>query len=125
MANCPGFDDDEAQRRRLADASLDAWARAAADRDELPQDEGAAPRQALLHTFSTPIGGILLVSGLVMVVLPGPSFPLLAGGLVLLSREYEWARRLLDVVSRRVPVGWRRYLAGARIESRAPDAGTP
>lgn len=122
MVGCPGFDDEEGAGGRATLAQ--AWAPPDAREgcDVSPQDEGAAPRQALLHAWSTPLGGILLVSGLVMVVLPGPSLPLLAGGLVLLSREYEWARRVLAVVSRRVPVGWRRYLVDARIEARAPDA---
>lgn len=39
-------------------------------------------------------GGALLVVGLAMIVLPGPGIPVLFGGLLLLEREFHWARGL-------------------------------
>ncbi len=41
-------------------------------------------------------GGALLVAGIVMLVLPGPGWLTIAGGLALLAGEFVWARRLLD-----------------------------
>lgn len=120
MAACLKLDDGEGQDGGKAGARVGFAPSATSECDASPRDEGAAPRQPLLHTFSTPVGGILLVSGLVMIVLPGPSVPLLVGGLALLSREYEWARRLLDVVAKRAPPGWRRFFSPPALEARAP-----
>lgn len=102
MAICPGMDEDEAPGSREISRPADVW-RVLEEGGEPPHDDAAASRQALLHAYATPIGGMMLVAGLVMIVLPGPSLPLLGGGLVLLSREYEWARRVLGVVKRRMP----------------------
>ena len=41
----------------------------------------------------TTLGWLLTVLGLAALVLPGPGLLALSAGLVLLSREYEWARR--------------------------------
>ncbi len=40
-------------------------------------------------------GGTLLLLGTVMVVLPGPGLPVVAGALALLGREFPWASRAL------------------------------
>jgi uncharacterized protein (TIGR02611 family) len=43
------------------------------------------------------IGGfVLLIAGIAMLVLPGPGWLAIVGGLALLAAEFEWARRLLD-----------------------------
>jgi uncharacterized protein (TIGR02611 family) len=48
------------------------------------------------------VGGFtLLVVGTVMLVLPGPGLLTMALGLTLLSVEFAWARRLLDLVKRK------------------------
>ena len=44
------------------------------------------------------LGWLLVVAGIAALVLPGPGLLMLFGGLVLLSREYEWARRRLEPV---------------------------
>ena len=41
-------------------------------------------------------GFALLAAGTVMLVTPGPGWLAIAGGLALLAREYEWARRWRD-----------------------------
>ena len=41
-------------------------------------------------------GFTLLVLGAAMLVLPGPGWVTIAGGLAVLATEYVWARRLLD-----------------------------
>jgi hypothetical protein len=56
-------------------------------------------------------GWTLLVTGTVLLVLPGPGLPLLLGGLALLGREVAWAQRLRGRIEDRLP--WRRRAAGA------------
>nr|ALS92410.1 putative transmembrane protein (PGPGW) [uncultured bacterium]ALS92420.1 putative transmembrane protein (PGPGW) [uncultured bacterium] len=41
-------------------------------------------------------GFTLLALGAAMLVLPGPGWVTIAGGLAVLATEYVWARRLLD-----------------------------
>lgn len=43
----------------------------------------------------TLVGGVLLIAGIAMLVLPGPGMVLCAAGLGVLATEYEWARRSL------------------------------
>ena len=44
----------------------------------------------------TIVGGLFLVAGLVMVVMPGPAFVFVPLGLLLLASEFCWAERLAD-----------------------------
>lgn len=47
------------------------------------------------------IGGfLLLATGIVMLVTPGPGWLAIAGGLTLLAADFVWAQRLLDRVKR-------------------------
>lgn len=48
----------------------------------------------------TLIGGTLLLLGLAMVVLPGPAFIVIPAGLILLSTEYAWAHRWVELMKR-------------------------
>jgi Putative transmembrane protein (PGPGW) len=48
------------------------------------------------------IGGLLLIAGLAMMVLPGPGLLVVAAALVILGAEFEWPRRLLLSVRRRL-----------------------
>lgn len=41
------------------------------------------------------IGGLVLIVGAAMIVLPGPAFVMLPLGLAILSTEFVWARRWL------------------------------
>lgn len=52
--------------------------------------------------FITVLGGILVLAGVVMLVLPGPGWLTIAAGVAVWAREYHWARRLLTRVKRRV-----------------------
>jgi uncharacterized protein (TIGR02611 family) len=47
------------------------------------------------------VGVALLVAGAAMLVLPGPGIAVILLGLVVLAREFSWARRLLDWARRR------------------------
>ncbi len=42
------------------------------------------------------LGGVLTLSGVVLLVLPGPGFVLVAAGLAVLATQFSWARRPLD-----------------------------
>ncbi|MEJ7845660.1 MAG: PGPGW domain-containing protein [Acidimicrobiales bacterium] len=42
------------------------------------------------------LGGALVVAGLAMLVLPGPGFLVIIGGLAVLATEFAWAAYLLD-----------------------------
>jgi Putative transmembrane protein (PGPGW) len=44
------------------------------------------------------VGWMLVVAGIAALVLPGPGLLMLAGGLVVLSQEYEWAERRLEPI---------------------------
>lgn len=44
------------------------------------------------------LGWLLVVAGIAALVLPGPGLLMLFAGLLLLSREYEWARRRVEPV---------------------------
>jgi hypothetical protein len=47
-------------------------------------------------------GGILVFGGLILLVLPGPGLLVMAGGLALWAREFDWAQRWLDKVETRI-----------------------
>ena len=42
------------------------------------------------------IGGIVLLAGIAMLVLPGPAFIVIPAGLAILATEFEWAERWKD-----------------------------
>lgn len=51
------------------------------------------------------IGGLLTVIGVILLVLPGPGFVVIAAGLAVLAREFTWAKRPLDYALRRAREG--------------------
>jgi uncharacterized protein (TIGR02611 family) len=51
----------------------------------------------------------LLLAGIVMLLIPGPGWLTIAAGLGLLSAEFSWARRALDLIKNTV-TGLRRKL---------------
>ena len=46
------------------------------------------------------VGWTLLVAGLAALVLPGPGLLMLAGGVAVLSQQYEWAQRRVEPLKR-------------------------
>ena len=58
-------------------------------------------RMARLAAVTT-VGVALLVTGIAMLVLPGPGLLVVLAGLAVLSLEYAWARRLRDEARFRV-----------------------
>ena len=39
------------------------------------------------------VGGIVLLAGIALIVLPGPAFLVIPAGLAILATEFEWAHR--------------------------------
>ena len=39
------------------------------------------------------VGGVVLLAGIAMLVLPGPAFLVIPAGLAILAMEFEWAER--------------------------------
>jgi len=70
------------------------------------------------------VGTAVLGVGLILLVTPGPAFVVIPIGLGILSLEFEWARRWLQEVKRRIgdvlPHGERE-----RVRARSGDAGSP
>jgi uncharacterized protein (TIGR02611 family) len=42
------------------------------------------------------VGGVVLLAGIAMIVLPGPAFLVIPAGLAILATEFEWAERWKD-----------------------------
>lgn len=70
----------------------------------------------------TVIGGLLLITGVAALVLPGPGMVLCAAGLGLLATQYEWARRSLGWVKQRARDSVERT-AASRLATAASVAG--
>lgn len=50
--------------------------------------------QPIRRAFISVLGLLLLLLGAVLTVAPGPGLLIVAAGLAVLAREYEWARRI-------------------------------
>jgi uncharacterized protein (TIGR02611 family) len=46
------------------------------------------------------LGWTLLVVGVIAIPLPGPGLLMMAGGIILLSQQYEWAERRVEPIKR-------------------------
>jgi uncharacterized protein (TIGR02611 family) len=44
------------------------------------------------------VGGLVLLAGIAMLVLPGPAFLVIPAGLAILATEFAWAERYMDRV---------------------------
>src|SRR3954471_10041720 len=77
-------------------------------------------RGAARRVFLEVVGWTLLVVGIAALVLPGPGLLMMAGGIVLLSQQYEWAERRGEPIKREAMRGaansvktWPRIIASA------------
>lgn len=61
--------------------------------------------RAALRLLLEPIGWLMLLGGLVAIPLPGPGLPITFAGLLLLSRQYDWAARRVQTVRQRARQG--------------------
>jgi uncharacterized protein (TIGR02611 family) len=53
-------------------------------------------------TAITMAGGVVVLAGVVMLVIPGPGLLTIAAGLAIWATEYVWAKRLLQHVRERI-----------------------
>jgi len=60
----------------------------------------------------TALGGLIVVIGAALIVLPGPGALVIVLGLAVLAKEYPWARRRLDAVRGRVVAAAEASVAG-------------
>lgn len=51
------------------------------------------------------LGGLLTLSGIALLVLPGPGFVLVAAGLAVLATRFSWARKPLDYAKEKAQEG--------------------
>jgi uncharacterized protein (TIGR02611 family) len=66
------------------------------------------------------LGGLLTLSGIALLVLPGPGFVLIAAGLAVLATQFDWAKKPLDYAKDKAEEGleevakspWRAVAAG-------------
>lgn len=54
--------------------------------------------RVIWRTVVLAFGAALLLVGLSLLVLPGPGWPMIILGLVILATEYAWAKRMLDPI---------------------------
>jgi len=66
------------------------------------------------------VGGILVIAGIAMLVLPGPGILAIAAGLALLALEFEAARDLRDRFVGRLRARLQRKAAKTSAKGRAP-----
>ena len=62
-----------------------------------------AKRHLLLRVGRIALGTVVLIAGILMLALPGPGMVTVFAGLVLLSRDVPFARRLMEKVRHRIP----------------------
>jgi hypothetical protein len=59
-----------------------------------PIASAAVPRSTPARLATIALGYLLLVTGTVLLVLPGPGVPLILAGLAVVGRQHDWARRV-------------------------------
>jgi hypothetical protein len=59
--------------------------------------------QRIKRIVVTVVGGTVLALGIALIVLPGPAFIVVPGGLAILAIEFAWARRWLHSVPAILP----------------------
>ncbi|GIU84213.1 MAG: hypothetical protein KatS3mg008_0988 [Acidimicrobiales bacterium] len=62
-----------------------------------------ARKSLLLRLVQISVGSVVLLSGLLLMVMPGPGMVVVAIGLAILAPEVPFARRLLERVQERIP----------------------
>jgi len=74
---------------------------------EMADDPTESPAEAKAHVLvravRMTVGFVVLLLGLAMMVLPGPGFLAVAGGLFILAPDIAWADRLLQHMRKRIP----------------------
>jgi hypothetical protein len=60
-----------------------------------PRYKSKTTMQRIKRIVVTVVGGTVLALGIALIVLPGPAFIVMPGGLAILAIEFAWARRWL------------------------------
>jgi len=69
------------------------------------EDSEAKARRGVVMRMVTIVGGFLVVGiGIAAIPLPGPGWLIVFVGLTLLSREFDWAARWVEIVRRRAKI---------------------
>lgn len=88
---------------------LEEWRRAAIAAElatgEKEETVEAAQRHIVFRIGRMTLGGVLVILGLAMLLLPGPGFLCMAAGLALLAQDVPFADRWLQKVRKRLPEG--------------------
>jgi uncharacterized protein (TIGR02611 family) len=66
------------------------------------------------------VGGVVLLAGVAMLVLPGPGIVVIIAGLAILAKEFTWAERTLDKAKAQAANATNK-VKGARILKRKPS----
>ena len=53
-----------------------------------------SPTSLFIFLMKCIAGGTLIVTGVILIPLPGPGIPLIAAGIALLATEFDWAEQL-------------------------------
>lgn len=81
----------------------DAAIQAELEVGEVEETAEAAWHHAILRLVRMGTGFVVLALGMLMMVLPGPGAVVMAAGLVILSRDVEWADRALRYLRKKTP----------------------
>ncbi len=84
---------------RVTEAAIEAEF----DTGEREETVEEAKAHALVRAGRMTLGAFVVLLGIVLLPLPGPGWLVIAGGLVILSKDVAWADRLLRMVRQRVP----------------------
>jgi uncharacterized protein (TIGR02611 family) len=69
------------------------------------------------------VGGVVLLAGVAMLVLPGPGIVVIIAGLAILAKEFTWAERTLDKAKAQAANATNK-VKGARILKRKPSGNS-
>lgn len=67
------------------------------------------------------IGGTVLLIGIILIFLPGPSFLVIPAGLAILAIEFSWARKLLQKVRAKLGHSSWNFFSKWRIRNRPSE----
>lgn len=73
--------------------------------------DGSPLRRVVVRALVAVIGCVLLVSGVAMLVLPGPGWVFIFLGIGVWSMEFDWAHRLNQWALKKLSVAWARWHA--------------
>ena len=78
--------------------------------------------QRIKRIVVTVVGGTVLALGIALIVLPGPAFIVMPGGLAILAIEFAWARRWLRSARAILPLRSQAILHRIGVLRREPSA---